>query len=31
MIGLILAAPALAIAFDIERELKESGFFDDAR
>jgi predicted PurR-regulated permease PerM len=31
MIGLILAAPALAILFDIKRELKESGFFDDAR
>jgi len=29
MIGLILAAPALAIAIDIKRELKASGFFDD--
>ena len=31
MIGLILAAPALAIAVDIERELKASGFFDDTQ
>ena len=29
MIGLILAAPALAIVIDIERELKAAGFFDD--
>ena len=29
MIGLVLAAPALAIAIDIERELKASGFFDE--
>lgn len=29
MIGLILAAPALAIVIDIDRELKASGFFDE--
>lgn len=29
MIGLILAAPALAIALDIKRELKKAGFFDE--
>jgi predicted PurR-regulated permease PerM len=30
MIGLILAAPALAVAIDIKRELKSAGFFDNA-
>lgn len=29
MIGLILAAPAVAIAFDIKMKLKATGFFDD--
>ena len=29
MIGLILAAPALAILFDIKRELEGAGFFSD--
>ncbi|MDH3731544.1 MAG: AI-2E family transporter, partial [Acidimicrobiia bacterium] len=29
LIGLILAAPALAIAMDIKRELKAAGFFDN--
>ena len=29
MIGLILAAPALAIALDIKRELKTAGFFNE--
>jgi predicted PurR-regulated permease PerM len=28
MIGLVLAAPLLAIALDARRELKKSGFFD---
>ena len=31
MIGLILAAPALAIALDIKSELKVAGFFDNYR
>ena len=29
LIGLVLAAPAVAIALDIKRELKSVGFFDD--
>ncbi len=29
LIGLVLAAPAVAIALDIKRELKSFGFFDD--
>ena len=29
MIGLILAAPALAIGLDLVRELRQIGFFDD--
>jgi len=29
MIGLVLAAPLLAIAKDAHRELKKSGFFDE--
>ena len=29
MIGLILAAPVLAIGLDLYRELKEIGFFDE--
>lgn len=29
MIGLVLAAPLLAIALDVHRELKASGFFDE--
>jgi len=29
MIGLVLAAPLLAIAMDTRRELKKSGFFDE--
>ncbi|MGI9602259.1 MAG: AI-2E family transporter [Acidimicrobiales bacterium] len=29
MIGLVLAAPALAVALDIETELRSSGFFDE--
>ena len=29
MIGLVLAAPLLAIAMDARRELKQSGFFDE--
>ena len=28
-VGLVLAAPLLAIALDIRRELKASGFFDE--
>lgn len=29
LIGLVLAAPAVAVAIDVERELRSAGFFDD--